>query len=73
MFQGHIPRFVGIGALLLATGTLLFSVPHFIASPLTLNDTLSRVGELAIKVGNTPAICVSFFLYLQFGILFYFF
>ena len=53
--NGHIPRFasstfysfyqllfryLGIGALLLCIGSLLFSLPHFIANPPTLNDTL---------------------------------
>ena len=38
--RGHIPRYLGIGALLLCAGSILFSLPHFIANPPSLNDTL---------------------------------
>ncbi len=43
--QGHIPRYIGCGAILLSLGSFLFSVPHFLAKPYVADSYLSTGGN----------------------------
>lgn len=43
--QGHIPRYIGCGAILLSLGSFLFSVPHFVAKPYVADSYLSTGGS----------------------------
>uniref|UniRef100_A0A914W9C0 Solute carrier organic anion transporter family member n=1 Tax=Plectus sambesii TaxID=2011161 RepID=A0A914W9C0_9BILA len=46
--RGHIPRFIGIGTLVLTAGSFLFTLPHFLASPPIFNLT---------SINQKPALC----------------
>src|SRR5262249_38736329 len=55
--RGHIPRYLGLGALMLCAGALLFSLPHFIANPPSLNDTLGYKAPGAMPVTCPSKVC----------------
>ena len=47
--QGHIPVFIGFGVLLMGLSSILFALPHFIASP---NARPTAEGEIFVTQEN---------------------